>query len=84
MEKIITVKQEPIDDAYPTAPLTTTSPTVTTENVTTNSNPAVAPPTTVTTVPVPLTTPQETQVIFIQPKAEVQKAPCPSIAISQG
>lgn len=88
MEKIITVKQEPIDDAYPT-PLSTTTTTKTTasttsitaaaQNVTTKTTAVVTIPSgTVVTGTGPVTTvpASEPQIFFIQPKPEVQKQQC--------
>lgn len=85
MEKIITVKQEPIDDAYPTPPSTTvtatstTSTTTTTQNVTTKvttvTTLATGTATTVATTAIAAS--PETQIFFIQqPKPEVQKPQC--------
>lgn len=87
MEKIITVKQEPIDDAYPT-PLSTTTATTTasTTNITTAAQNATAKTTGVVTIPSGMvatragpaaTVPApEPQIFFIQPKPEVQKQQC--------
>ena len=93
MEKIITVKQEPIDDAYPT-PLSTTTTTTsatntttTAQNVTTKATAvATLPSGVVTTVTAPSVTAPvpETQIFFIQPKPEVQKAQCTVAAGAQG
>ncbi|XP_058961239.2 protein lin-54 homolog isoform X1 [Pocillopora verrucosa] len=89
MEKIITVKQEPIDDAYPTPLSTTTTTTKTTasttsittaaQNVTTKTTAVVTIPSgTVVTGTGPVTTvpASEPQIFFIQPKPEVQKQQC--------
>lgn len=92
MEKIITVKQEPIDDAYPTPPSTTvtatstTTTTTTTQNVTTKITAVTTLSTgTATTVAATaITTSPETQIFFIQqPKPEVQKPQC-TVAGTQG
>lgn len=92
MEKIITVKQEPIDDAYPTPPSTTvtatstTTTTTTTQNVTTKITAVTTLSTgTATTVAATaITTSPETQIFFIQqPKPEAQKPQC-TVAGTQG
>jgi len=85
MEKIITVKQEPIDDAYPTPPSTTVTATSTTSITTTAQN-VTTKVTTVTTLSTGTTTTvaataiaaaPETQIFFIQqPKPEAQKSQC--------
>lgn len=85
MEKIITVKQEPIDDAYPTPPSTTVTATSTTSTTTTAQN-VTSKVTAVTTLPTgaattvaatAITASPETQIFFIQqPKAEAQKPQC--------
>lgn len=85
MEKIITVKQEPIDDAY------TTSTTTTTASVTTATATATAVSQNVTTKTTTVATlaagtgpsvavaasaaASEPQIFFIQPKPELQKTP---------
>ena len=92
MEKIITVKQEPIDDAYPTPPSTTVTATSATTNSTTTQNVATKTTTVVSLSTGTLTTAAasavtaapETQIFFIQqPKAEVQKTQC-TVTASQG
>lgn len=94
MEKIITVKQEPIDDAYPTPPSTTTtatsatSTTTTAQNVTAKTSTVATLPsgttTTVTATATAVTRAPETQIFFIQPKPEVQKTQCSVVSGAQG
>ena len=84
MEKIITVKQEPIDDAYPTPPSTTvtatsTTTTTTAQNVTTKVTTitTLATGTAATVATTAIAASPETQIFFIQqPKPEAQKAQC--------
>ena len=92
MEKIITVKQEPIDDAYPTPPSTTviatstTTTTTTTQNVTTKITTVttVSTGTATTVAATAITASPETQIFFIQqPKPEAQKPQC-TLAGTQG
>ncbi|KAJ7379164.1 nucleobase-containing compound biosynthetic process [Desmophyllum pertusum] len=92
MEKIITVKQEPIDDAYPTPPSTTTtatsatSTTTTAQNVTAKTSTVATLPsgTTTTVTATAVTRAPETQIFFIQPKPEVQKTQCSVVSGAQG
>lgn len=92
MEKIITVKQEPIDDAYPTPPSTTTASTTITpvtatvpQNVTTRTTPVVTLGTaTVSSVPATTASAPEPQIFFFQPKPELQKSQCSVVSVVQG
>ena len=95
MEKIITVKQEPIDDAYPTPPSTTsasvtttvtTTATVTVQNVTTKTTtvPTLATGTITSVAAAAGSKASEPQIFFIQPKPELHKTPCSVGAVAQG
>ena len=94
MEKIITVKQEPIDDAYPTPPSTATASTTTTtvtatttvaQNVTTKPTNVVTLGTaTVTSTAAAAAAASEPQIFFIQPKPELQKTQCTVVSVLQG
>ena len=95
MEKIITVKQEPIDDAYPTPPSTTsasvtttvtTTATVTVQNVTTKTTtaPTLATGTITSVAAAASSKASEPQIFFIQPKPELHKTPCSVGAVAQG
>lgn len=95
MEKIITVKQEPIDDAYPTPPSTTsasvtttvtTTATVTVQNVTTKTTtaPTLATGTITSMAAAAGSKASEPQIFFIQPKPELNKTPCSVGAVAQG
>lgn len=97
MEKIITVKQEPIDDAYPSPPSTTTASTavstgtttVLVQNSTTRTTSVVSLGTaTVTsgsiTGAATVAAAPEPQIFFIQPKPELQKAQCTVVSVMQG
>ena len=95
MEKIITVKQEPIDDAYPTPPSTTsasvtttvtTTATVTVQNVTTKTTtaPTLATGTITSVAAAAGSKASEPQIFFIQPKPELNKTPCSVGAVAQG
>lgn len=92
MEKIITVKQEPIDDAYPTPPSTATASTTTTltaaattvaQNVTTKTTNVVTLGTATATSAAAAAAP-EPQIFFIQPKPELQKTQCTVVSVVQG
>lgn len=92
MEKIITVKQEPIDDAYPTPPSTTTASaptattaTIATQNVTTKTTTVVTLATgSVTSLAAAAAAAPEPQIFFIQPKPELPKTQCTVVSAAQG
>ena len=94
MEKIITVKQEPIDDAYPTPPSTATASTTTTitaaatttvaQNATTKTTNVVTLGTATATSAAAAAAAPEPQIFFIQPKPELQKTQCTVVSVVQG
>jgi len=92
MEKIITVKQEPIDDAYPTPPSTTTASaptattaTIATQNVTAKTTTVVTLTTgSVTSLAAAAAAAPEPQIFFIQPKPELPKTQCTVVSAAQG